>query len=229
MPWPHHLLAWWHVTHQNLLFAQLAVKYKIPFHIDACLGGFLIAFMDKAGFPLKRPFDFRVKGVTSISADTHKVRRRGERSSNAFISGKQFLMPSLPSGISALWCGGVLKCRCKGCPIQMLCAMHQSMGKWDLGDCMQWVLECVPVPSCCFLMLSVPLAVWLRSQGLLSGAVQRQEVQELPVLYSSRLARGHIRLPLCGRLQAWWNHSRMLGNSDAHRGIRLRWGYEEDH
>lgn len=54
------------------------MKYKIPFHVDACLGGFLIAFMDKAGFPLKHPFDFSVEGMTSISADTHKV-RRGEK------------------------------------------------------------------------------------------------------------------------------------------------------
>ncbi|XP_063814863.1 sphingosine-1-phosphate lyase 1 [Pseudophryne corroboree] len=51
--------------------AKLALKYQIPFHVDACLGGFLIVFMEKAGFPLP-PFDFRVKGVTSISADTHK-------------------------------------------------------------------------------------------------------------------------------------------------------------
>lgn len=57
----------------NLLF-QLAVRYNIPLHVDACLGGFLIVFMDKAGFPLP-PFDFRLKGVTSISADTHKVSR----------------------------------------------------------------------------------------------------------------------------------------------------------
>lgn len=41
--------------------------------MDACLGGFLIVFMEKAGYPLEQPFDFRVKGVTSISADTHKV------------------------------------------------------------------------------------------------------------------------------------------------------------
>ncbi|XP_040033710.2 sphingosine-1-phosphate lyase 1 isoform X1 [Gasterosteus aculeatus] len=51
--------------------AKLAVRYNIPMHVDACLGGFLIVFMAKAGFPLA-PFDFRVKGVTSISADTHK-------------------------------------------------------------------------------------------------------------------------------------------------------------
>ncbi|XP_061491240.1 sphingosine-1-phosphate lyase 1 isoform X2 [Rhineura floridana] len=52
--------------------AELAVKYKIPLHVDACLGGFLIVFMEKAGFPLQHLFDFRVNGVTSISADTHK-------------------------------------------------------------------------------------------------------------------------------------------------------------
>lgn len=52
--------------------AALGLKYNIPVHVDACLGGFVIAFMDEAGYPLP-PFDFRVEGVTSISADTHKV------------------------------------------------------------------------------------------------------------------------------------------------------------
>lgn len=56
-----------------LCVSQLAVRYNIPLHVDACLGGFLIVFMDKAGYPLA-PFDFRLKGVTSISADTHKVK-----------------------------------------------------------------------------------------------------------------------------------------------------------
>ena len=49
----------------------LGLKYNIPVHVDACLGGFLLVFMDEAGFPVK-PFDFRVPGVASISADTHK-------------------------------------------------------------------------------------------------------------------------------------------------------------
>lgn len=51
--------------------AAIAVKRNVFFHVDSCLGGFLLPFMEKAGFPLD-PFDFRVKGVTSISADTHK-------------------------------------------------------------------------------------------------------------------------------------------------------------
>lgn len=51
--------------------AKLGLKYGIPVHVDCCLGGFLLPFMGKAGFPIP-PFDFRVQGVTSISADTHK-------------------------------------------------------------------------------------------------------------------------------------------------------------
>ena len=50
----------------------MAIEHNIPLHVDACLGGFLIAFMEQAGFPLK-PFDFRLPGVTSMSCDTHKV------------------------------------------------------------------------------------------------------------------------------------------------------------
>lgn len=52
--------------------AALGKKYNIPVHVDACLGGFVIIFMERAGYSLK-PYDFRVHGVTSISADTHKV------------------------------------------------------------------------------------------------------------------------------------------------------------
>lgn len=52
--------------------AALGLKHNIPVHVDACLGGFLIPFMKRAGYPLAL-FDFRVKGVTSISADPHKV------------------------------------------------------------------------------------------------------------------------------------------------------------
>lgn len=34
----------------------------IPVHVDACLGGFLVAFMEEAGFSVP-PFDFRLPGV----------------------------------------------------------------------------------------------------------------------------------------------------------------------
>lgn len=52
--------------------SELGMKYKIPVHVDACLGGFLTCFMTDAGYTFP-PFDFQLPGVTSISADTHKV------------------------------------------------------------------------------------------------------------------------------------------------------------
>lgn len=50
---------------------ELAIEADIPLHVDACLGGFIIPFIEKLGYDIA-PFDFRVKGVTSISADVHK-------------------------------------------------------------------------------------------------------------------------------------------------------------
>lgn len=49
----------------------LALEKKLPLHVDACMGGFLLPWIEKLGYPVPL-FDFRVKGVTSISADIHK-------------------------------------------------------------------------------------------------------------------------------------------------------------
>lgn len=49
-------------------FSDWAVKYNIPLHIDACLGGFILPFIENRNFD----YDFKLPGVTSISADTHK-------------------------------------------------------------------------------------------------------------------------------------------------------------
>ncbi|XP_053603347.1 sphingosine-1-phosphate lyase [Plodia interpunctella] len=51
--------------------SDIALEYDVPLHVDACLGGFLAAFMSEAGHPVP-VFDFRLPGVASISADTHK-------------------------------------------------------------------------------------------------------------------------------------------------------------
>ncbi|ODV95833.1 hypothetical protein PACTADRAFT_79929 [Pachysolen tannophilus NRRL Y-2460] len=52
--------------------SELAVKHKIPLHVDCCLGSFIMPFMEKSGFEDVPLFDFRLPGVTSISCDTHK-------------------------------------------------------------------------------------------------------------------------------------------------------------
>ncbi len=51
--------------------AKLARAKGIPFHVDACVGGFMLPWVEALGHTLE-PWDFRVAGVTSISADVHK-------------------------------------------------------------------------------------------------------------------------------------------------------------
>lgn len=51
--------------------SDLALARKIPFHTDACLGGYILPFAKKAGYDIPA-FDFSLPGVTSISVDTHK-------------------------------------------------------------------------------------------------------------------------------------------------------------
>ncbi|VVB95728.1 L-aspartate/L-glutamate decarboxylase [uncultured archaeon] len=48
--------------------ARLALSHDIFLHIDAAFGGFVIPFLDK-----KYDFDFSIRGVTSITADPHKM------------------------------------------------------------------------------------------------------------------------------------------------------------
>ncbi len=51
--------------------SELAKEKGIGFHTDACLGGFILPWAEKLGWEVP-VFDFRLPGVTSISADTHK-------------------------------------------------------------------------------------------------------------------------------------------------------------
>lgn len=51
--------------------SELAQKKNIPFHTDACLGGFVLPFARKLGANVP-DFGFELPGVTSISVDTHK-------------------------------------------------------------------------------------------------------------------------------------------------------------
>jgi len=86
--------------------AALARRYKIGLHVDCCLGGFLLPFMQKAGFPVA-PFDFSVPGVTSISCDTHKYGFAPKGSSVVLYANKElrscqyFVAPNWPGGIYA--------------------------------------------------------------------------------------------------------------------------------
>jgi glutamate/tyrosine decarboxylase-like PLP-dependent enzyme len=98
---------------------QLALDHGIGLHVDGCLGGFILPFGEELGYDIP-PFDFRVPGVTSISADTHKYgysfkgcstlvfRDKGYRNAQYFHlvgwSGGKYMSP----GIAGSRSGGLL-------------------------------------------------------------------------------------------------------------------------
>jgi sphinganine-1-phosphate aldolase len=51
--------------------AALAAAHGVGCHVDACVGGFVLPFLERLGHDVP-PWDFRVEGVTEVSADVHK-------------------------------------------------------------------------------------------------------------------------------------------------------------
>lgn len=84
--------------------SELGVKYNIPVHVDSCLGGFLSCFMEDAGYPI--PIcDFRLPGVISISADTHKYGYAPKGSSVVLYRNKNYHHHQYT--VTTDWPGGV--------------------------------------------------------------------------------------------------------------------------
>lgn len=53
------------------LLGAIAQRKGLPFHVDACFGGFMQPWLERLGVTMPT-WDFRVPGVTSLSADVHK-------------------------------------------------------------------------------------------------------------------------------------------------------------
>jgi len=51
--------------------SSLAVENHVGLHVDNCLGGFYLSFLQRQGL-FKHKFDFELPGVTTISIDVHK-------------------------------------------------------------------------------------------------------------------------------------------------------------
>ena len=86
--------------------SRLAAKRSLPLHVDCCLGSFLVPLLARSGFPTE-PFDFSLKGVTSISCDTHKYGFAPKGNSTvlyrtaALRSYQYFISPDWPGGVYA--------------------------------------------------------------------------------------------------------------------------------
>ncbi len=68
--------------------AALAAERGAGCHVDACLGGFIVPWAERLGYPIP-PFDFRLPGVTSMSADTHKYGYAAKGTSVVLYRGKE--------------------------------------------------------------------------------------------------------------------------------------------
>jgi glutamate/tyrosine decarboxylase-like PLP-dependent enzyme len=84
--------------------AELALRKKIPFHVDACVGGFLLPWVERLGHPVPL-WDFRVPGVTSISADVHKYGFATKGSSTILYRDMSYLRYQF--FVSTDWPGGI--------------------------------------------------------------------------------------------------------------------------
>jgi len=84
--------------------AALAADHGVGCHVDACLGGFIVPWAERLGYPVP-PFDFRLPGVTSMSADTHKYGYAAKGSSVVLYRGKE--LRQFQYYTTAEWPGGL--------------------------------------------------------------------------------------------------------------------------
>ncbi len=70
--------------------AAIATHHHLPFHVDACVGGFMLPWVEKSGYSVPH-WDFRVPGVTSISADVHKFGFGAKGASVLIFAGMDYL------------------------------------------------------------------------------------------------------------------------------------------
>ncbi|KAF4121969.1 sphinganine-1-phosphate aldolase [Geosmithia morbida] len=84
--------------------SRLAQRRNVCLHVDCCLGSFLVPFLERAGFETQ-PFDFRLRGVTSISCDTHKYGFAPKGNSTVLYRTAE--LRTYQYFVSADWTGGV--------------------------------------------------------------------------------------------------------------------------
>ncbi len=84
--------------------SDMARERGVGFHTDACLGGFVLPWARKLGHTIP-DFDFSLRGVTSMSADTHKYGYAAKGTSVVLYRGRElrhnqyFVAVNWPGGL----------------------------------------------------------------------------------------------------------------------------------
>ncbi len=84
--------------------APVAQERGLLFHVDACVGGFMLPFVRKLGYPVP-DFDFSVPGVTSISVDLHKYAYAAKGASVILYENKELRRHQF--FVTTDWSGGI--------------------------------------------------------------------------------------------------------------------------
>jgi sphinganine-1-phosphate aldolase len=123
--------------------SEIARKQGVGFHTDACLGGFVLPWAERLGYDIP-PFDFRLPGVTSMSADTHKYGYAAKGTSVVLYRGSElrrfqyYATADWPGGLyfSPTFAGSRPGALSAACWAAML-----SMGEAGYMDATQKILE----------------------------------------------------------------------------------------
>ncbi|MCA9534635.1 MAG: aspartate aminotransferase family protein [Myxococcales bacterium] len=84
--------------------AAITRAKSIPLHVDACVGGLMLPWVERLGWPVPL-WDFRVDGVTSISADLHKYGYAAKGASVVLYRSMDYLKDQF--FVATDWPGGV--------------------------------------------------------------------------------------------------------------------------
>ena len=123
--------------------SQLGIRFDIPVHVDANVGGFILPFMEQCDYP-SPAFDFRLSGVMSISVDLHKHAYCPLGSSAILYRDSELLHHQCYSNIN--WSGGIfvsptLSSSRSGLPIALTWATLLHHGREGFVEKTQKILD----------------------------------------------------------------------------------------
>jgi len=84
--------------------SEIALERDLGLHVDACLGGFVLPWAQKLGYAVPA-FDFSLRGVSSMSADTHKYGYAAKGTSVVLYRGAE--LRRFQYFVNADWPGGL--------------------------------------------------------------------------------------------------------------------------
>src|SRR3954451_2743128 len=131
--------------------AAIAAERGIGCHVDACIGGFVLPFMEALGREVP-PWDFRVEGVTEMSADVHKYGYAPKGASvvlhrDAYWFGHQFFVFS-DWGSGLYGSPGVAGAK-PAAPIATAWTVLHALGRDGYVEIMRGLLETVDAVRAC--------------------------------------------------------------------------------